>query len=57
MPKVSVLIPTYNSAPFLDEAITSVLNQTYTDFEVVIVDNCSTDNLYGLSQNIYWTKG
>ncbi|MGV3587894.1 MAG: glycosyltransferase family 2 protein [Adhaeribacter sp.] len=43
-PKVSVLIPTYNSAHFLDEAIQSVLNQTYTDFELIIVDNCSTDN-------------
>ena len=44
MPKVSVLIPTYNAAAFLDEAITSVLNQTFSDFELVIVDNCSTDN-------------
>ena len=44
MPKVSVLIPTYNSAPFLDDAIESVLNQTFTDFELLIVDNCSTDN-------------
>jgi len=44
MPKVSVLIPTYNAAAFLDEAITSVLNQTFTDFELVIVDNCSTDH-------------
>src|SRR6187551_3097335 len=44
MPKVSVLIPTYNSAPFLDDAIRSVLDQTFTDFELIIVDNCSTDN-------------
>jgi glycosyltransferase involved in cell wall biosynthesis len=43
-PKVSVLIPTYNSAPFLDEAIQSVLNQSYPDFELIIVDNKSTDN-------------
>lgn len=42
--KVSVLIPTYNYARYLDEAIQSVLAQTYTDFELVIVDNCSTDN-------------
>lgn len=44
MPKVSVLIPTYNSASFLDDAIKSVLKQTFTDFELLIVDNCSTDN-------------
>lgn len=43
-PKVSVLIPTYNYARFLNEAIESVLNQTFTDFELVIVDNNSTDN-------------
>lgn len=42
-PKVSVLIPTYNYAHFLDETIQSVLNQTFTDFELIVVDNCSTD--------------
>src|SRR5215204_5853959 len=44
MPKVSILLPTYNSASFLDDAIQSALNQTFTDFELIIVDNCSTDN-------------
>ena len=43
-PKVSVLIPTYNYAHFLDETIGSVLNQTFTDYEIIIVDNHSTDN-------------
>lgn len=43
-PKVSVVIPTYNYAHFLDETVQSVLDQTYTDFELIIVDNCSTDN-------------
>ena len=43
-PKVSVLIPTYNYAHILDETIESVLAQTYTDFELIIVDNCSQDN-------------
>ena len=43
-PKVSVIIPSYNSAAFLDEAILSVLNQTFTDFELIIHDDCSTDN-------------
>jgi glycosyltransferase involved in cell wall biosynthesis len=44
MPKVSVLIPTYNSAQFLDETIQSVLSQTFPDYEIIIVDNQSTDN-------------
>jgi glycosyltransferase involved in cell wall biosynthesis len=43
-PKVSVLIPTYNYAHFLDETIQSVLNQTYNDYELIIVDNKSTED-------------
>ena len=42
-PAVSVLMPVYNSARFLDAAIKSVLKQTFTDFEFVIVDDGSTD--------------
>lgn len=42
-PIVSVVIPTYNRAYLLRKSITSVLNQTYADFEVIIVDDGSTD--------------
>ena len=43
-PKVSILIPSYNYAHYLDETIRSALNQTYTDYELIIIDNASTDN-------------
>jgi len=42
-PVVSVLTPVYNGEEFLDECIQSVRDQTWTDWEHVIVDNCSTD--------------
>ncbi|MES2592728.1 MAG: glycosyltransferase [Bacteroidota bacterium] len=43
-PKVSVLMPVYNTAPFLKEAIESILAQTYQDFELIIINDGSTDN-------------
>lgn len=43
MPRVSVLMPAWNSMPFLPDAVQSILNQTYADFEFIIVDDCSTD--------------
>jgi glycosyltransferase involved in cell wall biosynthesis len=43
-PLVSVVIPTYNYARFLGQALRSVLSQTYVDWEVIVVDNHSEDN-------------
>lgn len=44
MPKVSVLIPSYNHAKFIGEAIQSVLSQRFQDFEIIIKDDGSSDN-------------
>ena len=43
-PRISVIIPTYNSAVFLPEAVESVLSQTFLPQEVIVVDDGSTDN-------------
>jgi glycosyltransferase involved in cell wall biosynthesis len=43
-PKVSVIVPNYNHARFLRQRLDSIFNQTFQDFEVIILDDCSTDN-------------
>ena len=44
MVKISVVIPVYNVAEFLEEAISSLLNQTFEDFELICVNDGSKDN-------------
>lgn len=47
--KFSVIIPLYNKAPYVSKAIGSILSQTYTDFELVIVDDGSKDDSYAVA--------
>ena len=41
---VSIIMPSYNTAPYISSSIQSVINQTYNNWELIIVDDCSTDN-------------
>ena len=43
MSKVSIIVPVYNSKKYLDRTIQCVLNQTFTDFELILIDDGSTD--------------
>lgn len=45
MPQVSIIIPAYNSGTYLDEAVRSVIAQTFTDWECIVVDDGSTEDL------------
>ena len=51
-PEVSVIIPAYNTADYIERAIESVLQQTFSNFEIVVVDDASTDNTIEVLNNI-----
>jgi glycosyltransferase involved in cell wall biosynthesis len=44
IPQVSILVPTYNRSQLVQQAIASMLAQTFQDFEIIVADNCSTDD-------------
>jgi len=44
MPKISIILPTYNGEKYISEAIDSILSQTFNDWELIVVNDCSMDN-------------
>ena len=52
-PKISVLIPMYNRKIYIEDCINSLLNQTFQDFEIIILDDASTDGVFEFVKNNY----
>ena len=50
MPKVSIVLPSYNGERYIRESIESVIKQTFTDWELIIVDDCSTDSTLHIAE-------
>ena len=51
VPIVSIVMPVYKTAPYLREAVDSILSQTFTDFELIVLDDCSPDNAEEILDN------
>lgn len=49
---ISIIIPIYNVAPYVEQCIQSVIDQTYKDLEIIIVDDCGTDNSMEIAERI-----
>ena len=50
-PKVSIIIPVFNGEPFLDRCLSSVINQSYNNIEIIIINDGSTDNTQSICES------
>ena len=57
IPAVSVVIPMYNAEKFIGACLESIFAQNFKDFEVIVVDDCSTDNSVAVVENYLKKKG
>ena len=55
-PLISVVVATHNHAHFLPECLSSIKSQTYTNYELIVVDNGSNDNTKEVVENFAWDK-
>ena len=51
IPAISVIIPAYNTEKYIGECLGSILANTFQDFEIIVVDNCSTDRTCEIIEN------
>ncbi|MCO4783722.1 MAG: glycosyltransferase [Candidatus Cloacimonetes bacterium] len=54
-PLISILIPVYNGAPYIEQCLDSVISQSYQNIEILVSDNCSTDNTVDLIKSPKYT--
>ncbi len=52
MPKISVIIPTYNTEKYISQCLESVAAQSFRDFEIILIDDCSTDNSFKIAESM-----
>jgi glycosyltransferase involved in cell wall biosynthesis len=51
--KFIVIVPVYNAEPFIEKCLYSILNQSYKNFELVVIDDCSTDKTYEIINKVH----
>jgi glycosyltransferase involved in cell wall biosynthesis len=55
-PLISVIMPVHNGEKYIKEAIDSIINQTYKNIELIIIDDCSTDQTADIINKINFNK-